>query len=211
MRLAVGTAILALGLAAVPPDSQAQSPADRLPREPTVAEPAREVSPPDPTAPVEPLAEPVPDGGPSFVLRGVELEGATAVPEEELRPLWGALVGQPVTLATLQSLADRIGADYRARGYMLSQAVLPAQEIDDGVVRIRVIEGFVDSVGITGGSPNQRVRAEELFSPVPAARPLRLSVLDRSILLARCLSRRRPRSRPPISGCSSNRKDRRGS
>lgn len=181
MRAAAAAVATCVALATA---AQAQSPADRLPREPgLIADPA--VAPPETPAPVEPLTAPVPDGGPSFVLRGVTLEGATAVPDAELRPLWADLVGQEVTLATLQGLADRIGATYRTRGFVLSQAVLPAQEIADGVVRILVIEGFVDQVDITGGAANQQALAELFFAPVTEARPLRLSTLERAILLSR--------------------------
>ena len=105
--------------------------------------------------------------------------------EEELAPIWVDLVGQPVTLATLDDIAARIGAAYRARRFVLSQAVLPAQTVEDGVVTIAVVEGFVDRVSLTGGADNQRALARQLFAPVEDERPARLATLERSILLAR--------------------------
>ena len=138
-----------------------------------------------PTRAPRPPRRPPPRPAPRFVLRSVELEGATALAPEALAPIWAPLVGQPVSIATLDEIAAQIGAAYRARGYVLSQAVLPAQTIDDGAVRIQVIEGFIDRVAVEGGAPGQQRAAEQLFAPVDADRPLRLRTLERSVLLAR--------------------------
>jgi hemolysin activation/secretion protein len=124
-------------------------------------------------------------GGAGFELGGIALEGATAIPSEELRPIWADRIGRDVTVADLQAIAGQIGAAYRARGYVLSQAVLPAQSVEDGMVRIVVVEGVVDEVEITGGAANQQRIAERLFAPLPAERPLRLQSLERSVLLSR--------------------------
>ena len=179
-RLALATA-LALGAATA---AAAQSAADYLPREPGADLAAPDLpQPPDPSAP--PTAPPPATTGAAFILRGVEVEGATALGPEALAPIWAPLVGQPVSIATLDEIAAGIGAAYRSRGYLLSQAVLPAQTVDDGTVRVQVIEGFVDRVAVEGGSPGQQRAAERLFAPVDADRPLRLRTLERSVLLAR--------------------------
>ncbi len=178
---------LAAALALAVPAARAQSPADFLPREPgaTLAPPTR-VAAPEPAPGTGPVTPPGgADPGPRLVLRGIELDGATAIPEAELAPIWADLVGRPVTLEALDAVAAGIGAAYRARGYVLSQAAIPEQTVDDGLVRIQVIEGFVDRVAIAGGAPNQRDYAARLFEPTAAARPLALPTLERGVLLAR--------------------------
>jgi hemolysin activation/secretion protein len=177
-------AVAALALAAAP-GAFGQPISGYIPREPgATTAPDRGVAPPD--APAEPgPAAPVADAGPSFRLGDIVLEGASAVPEAELRPIWAGLVGQPVTLATLEDVAARIGAAYRARGFVLSQAVLPEQTVEIGVVRVLVVEGFVDRVAVSGGAANQQALAGRLFAPVEGERPLRLTTLERSVLLSR--------------------------
>lgn len=165
-----------------PSGAVAQSAADYLPPSVQPA-PAPQVEPPEPARPVVPVAAAAGEAG--FVLRGIDVEGASAVPAAALAPVWADLVGQPVTLATLAAVADGIGAAYRARGFLLSQAYLPDQTIADGVVRVVVIEGFVDAVAIDGGRGNQQAMAARLFAPVAGDRPLRLTTLERSVLLAR--------------------------
>lgn len=175
-------AMLALALALAPEGVHAQSPGSFLP----AADPGRAAAPaveparaPAAPAPLAPTAQ----GG--VLLRGVRIEGATAVPPGELAPLWAKLIGTEVSLATLEALAEAIGAAYRARGFVLSQAALPPQEVADGVVTVRVIEGFVDRLAIVGGAPNQAAAAATLFAPVPGRRPLRLETLERAVLLSR--------------------------
>lgn len=177
-RHIIAAALPALALATA---AGAQSPGVFLPV-PQGTEPPRAATPATPPRPA-PLTEPAGDAG--FVLRGVRLEGATALGPAELAPLWSGLIGNPVSAATLEDLAAAIGDAYRARGYLLSQAILPAQDVEGGVVTIEVVEGFIDQVTIAGGRPEQEAVAARIFAPVPAERPLRLPTLERSVLLSR--------------------------
>ncbi len=168
------------------PAALAQSPVDFLPREPGLAAPPeRVVTPPPPAEETGPISAVAADGGPGIVLGGITLEGVTAIDPAELEPIWAELIGQPVTLTALEDIAARIGAAYRARGFVLSQAVLPAQTVENGQVTILVVEGFVNRVEITGGADNQNAYAQTRFAPVTAERPLSLSTLERGILLSR--------------------------
>lgn len=168
------------------PAALAQSPVDFLPREPGLAAPPeRMVTPPPPAEESGPITSVAADGGPGIVLGGITLEGVTAIDPADLEPIWAELIGQPVTLTALEDVAARIGAAYRARGFVLSQAVLPAQTVENGQVTILVVEGFVNRVEITGGADNQKAYARTRFAPVTAGRPLALSTLERGILLSR--------------------------
>lgn len=155
-----------------------------LPPLPEIApDPARDVTGPEPQGQAGPISMPAASGG--FVLNGIEVEGNTVLPTSELSQIWSDLIGERVTLDTLNEIAARISAAYRERGYILSQAVVPAQTVTGGVVRLTVVEGFVDQVSITGGAPNQQRVARKVFVPVPQNRPLRLETLERGVLLSR--------------------------
>jgi hemolysin activation/secretion protein len=181
-HLALGAAA-ALALAA---PLSAQSVPDQLPRPvDPLAGRAAEVAPPDTPPPPGPLAPGAEGAGPSFVLRAVRLEGATVLTEADLAPLWQELIGSDVTLASLEDIAAAVGARYRSEGYVLSQAVVPAQTVEDGVVTLLVIEGFVDQVRIEGGPPAAADYAGRRFASVAASRPLAIGVLERSVLLSR--------------------------
>jgi len=71
---------------------------------------------------------------------GFVLEGNSAIPSTELLPLLDDLVHRQVSLGQLQAGAHRLTQHYRARGYPLARAYLPAQAIDQAG-RIAVLEG----------------------------------------------------------------------
>lgn len=153
------------------------------PLPPTDPDSARQVEAPEPTLQAGPVE--VQGAGPGFVLNGITLEGATAIAPETLAPIWADLIGARVTVATLDAVAREISAAYRAEGFVLSQAILPAQTVDAGIVRIVIVEGVVDQVRLSGGADNQQRLVSEYFRPVPRERPLSLPTLERSVLLSR--------------------------
>ena len=75
------------------------------------------------------------------------LEGVTLVSETELLDALAPLTNQEIPLATLQSL-DIITTFY-AENDFLARALLPEQDIIDGVVRIKVIEGSLGQIVVT--------------------------------------------------------------
>jgi hemolysin activation/secretion protein len=84
-----------------------------------------------------------PDG---FVLQGVKLHGVTVFEDNHFDELITEYVGLPVDINTLNHLAARIIKTYRDAGYFLSRAVVPQQEVTEGNVIIKVIEGRVGKV-----------------------------------------------------------------
>lgn len=165
-----------------PPTVLAQAP--ELPPLPqTDPDNARQVEAPEPTLRTGPVD--VRGAGPSFVLQGIDIEGASAIDSATLATIWDDLIGTRVTVETLDAVAREISAAYRSEGFVLSQAILPAQTVDNGRVRILVVEGVVDEVTINGGADNQQSLITEYFGSVKTERPLALTTLERSVLLAR--------------------------
>ena len=56
--------------------------------------------------------------------------------EQRFRRLAGMTIGQ------IQEVAAAVTEHYRSAGFILAQAIIPAQEVDDGLVIVEVIEGF---------------------------------------------------------------------
>ena len=124
------------------------------------------------------------DAGLSFVLAAVEIEGATAYDPDELLPLYQDLLGQEIALDAVFALADAITAHYRNDGYTLSQAIVPPQTIRAGVVRITVIEGFIDKVLVEGETRGRAGLFRAWGEKIKASRPFNAAVLERYTLLA---------------------------
>lgn len=81
-------------------------------------------------------------GGPQVELQAVTFEGNTVVDEFTLRACLGNdIVGQSYDLARLQDLADRVTACYRERSYAFARAFVPSQRMQDGLLRLQIVEG----------------------------------------------------------------------
>ena len=85
-----------------------------------------------------------------FNFGGLRIEGASAYGETELTSMYQGMIGTEITLADLYALANRMTLKYRNDGYILTQVVVPPQTIEDGIARLRVVEGFIDNVIIQG-------------------------------------------------------------
>lgn len=118
-----------------------------------------------------------------FQVRGIKVTGATVFSNEMLTSLVGDLMGRQVTLADLQAAAQRITDQYEQAGYAVARAVLPAQDIRDGVVEFLVLEGRVGQVGITNQSLIQDEQVRRMLGDVPAGTVLHEPTLERRLLL----------------------------
>jgi hemolysin activation/secretion protein len=64
-------------------------------------------------------------GGLEFTLKSIAVEGSTAIPQEEIEPLYKDLIGTKISLSTLNKVADDITSFYRNRGFILTRAIIP--------------------------------------------------------------------------------------
>lgn len=85
-----------------------------------------------------------------FEVQHIELEGNTVFSDEVLEPFVQPYEGRKVTLKELSQLTEAIAERYRNAGYMTTQVYLPPQSIENGVVRIAIVEGSIGKVVITG-------------------------------------------------------------
>ncbi|MHB1014655.1 MAG: ShlB/FhaC/HecB family hemolysin secretion/activation protein [Desulfurivibrionaceae bacterium] len=151
-----------------PPEPQAKPPI-------TVPEPAEQL-PPDQAEAVR------------FVLSAIEVEGATVYSREQLLPLWQEFLGKEISLLQVYRIADAITAKYRNAGYILTQAIVPPQKIEGGIVHIKVIEGYINDVTIQGDVQARPGLFKEWAEKIKASRPLDNAVLERYTLLANDLA-----------------------
>jgi len=138
-------------------------------------------TPPAPLSLPTPSAS-VPVSKVHVVLGGVVIEGNTVFNAAALSSTYEDELARDVDLAAINLILQRITAKYRDAGYFLSRAVAPPQSLERGILRIKVIEGYVDRVAFSGADRGAQ-RLQPYFADVTAARPLRLATLERAILL----------------------------
>lgn len=169
----------ALAQVVVPGSARPERASDRLK---TVARPAVGVGPV-----VEPAATPknvVIKGGTSFALKGVTFEGLGALEEAELQKIVADNVGKKTTFSELQAMTSKLTTHLRNNGYILSRAMLPPQTIEkSGVVKIKIIEGYVNNVSFTGSETADNSLLNAMAEKIRSSKPLRAEDLERYLLL----------------------------
>lgn len=129
-----------------------------------------------------PVAAHVADNTP-FEVKQIVVSGNTAFDTGTLHALVADGEGHTQTLATLTVLAQRITDYYRAHGYPLSRAVVPAQDLSNGVVQFKVIEARYDQVQVVNHSRVQTSLLNATLSPLQSGQPVTQQALDRQLLL----------------------------
>jgi hemolysin activation/secretion protein len=80
----------------------------------------------------------------------VQFEGNKAVPDAMLAEIAAPFINREVTTQDLEELRRRLTLAYVDRGYITSGAVLPDQQVTNGVVTYRLVEGAISEIDVSG-------------------------------------------------------------
>jgi len=86
------------------------------------------------------------NAGETIFIKEFKFEGEIkAFAKDELKKVIQDLYNKELTFADIQSAASRIKNFYNQKGYFLANAVIPKQEVQNGIVIIVITEGKLDS------------------------------------------------------------------
>lgn len=184
------TAALACLLACPPVNAQQNIQSDRPQSSTEGSDVERRLPPPAPRRPsaAPPLVAPtgpapaVPETADTFVIAAVVIEGATVFETSMFVPLYRDLLARPVERRELAALAEAITEIYYDAGYTLTRAYVPPQDIEAGVVTVRIAEGYIERV-VFEGDAARSAAVEAHAAAITAERPLRRATLERQLLL----------------------------
>lgn len=88
----------------------------------------------------------VPAVAQSFSISGVRFDASAYLPDEELQAIAAPYLARPITIADLHSLIEDVNRAYAMAGVVTAVAVLPPQEIADGMVQVRLVEASVEAI-----------------------------------------------------------------
>lgn len=162
----------------VPPAQAIVSAQNAEPRAAETRRPSTSASP----APAAQAAS-APASGTAFRLKTVDLEGASVLAGPELAQAYAPYLGRDVSQADLLAITTALGQVYRAAGYHLTRAIVPAQDLAGGRLHIRVVEGYIEEVVVIGDDPGT-YGLPALLAPLIVERPSRRATLERQLLLA---------------------------
>lgn len=145
-----------------------------------------------PAAPVAPTET----DAPRMLVRGFRIQGVIEREElgitqqaveqlvvDEARKLIAAQTEQGFTLVMFESLTRAISGFYRGRGFFLARAYVPEQKVNDGIVSINIVEGFLDQVIFKNNDLYSDKQLQELFDGL-IGEPVFLDDIERVIFIA---------------------------
>jgi len=136
------------------------------------------------SAPAAPVQVAPPDTAAiRFVLREIAVEGATVYPPGELAATFDKSIGQEISVAQVFAFANELTARYRRDGYVLSQVLVPAQDVAAGRVKLIAVEGYVDAIQLRGAAAADDALLAGYGAALKRARPLTAAALERYLLL----------------------------
>jgi hemolysin activation/secretion protein len=95
-------------------------------------------------------AKPELRGGRQFILRGVHITGNTVLDDPSVQSIVAPYIGKSVTLDDLEEIRQDFTRLYIEHGYVNSGAVIPDQDVADGVVNFRFVEGRITDIDVSG-------------------------------------------------------------
>ena len=102
----------------------------------------------------------------TFEVKAFQFTGNTVFSDQQLDDMGQTYLEQSIGVSELFEYRDRITKAYVRKGYLNSGAVLPAQEVQDGVVRIEIVEGVLSDVR---ASSDGHLNTEYVVDPLRVA------------------------------------------
>jgi hemolysin activation/secretion protein len=127
-----------------------------------------------------------------FEVSRIAVDGATRFPEAEVRAIFAPLEGRKIVLEDLRRAATALEQKYKDAGFFLTRVFVPPQQVKDGVLTVRVVEGYVSAVYVETDDEATRARLGKLMQPIVGRKPIALEELERRLLIVNDL--------PGISG-----------
>jgi hemolysin activation/secretion protein len=122
-------------------------------------------------------------GGAAILVNQFIIEGSSVLPVDALNQIAASSQGKELTLGEIQAVADSISEYYHQQGYFLAKAYLPRQEIAEGKVKIQVLEGRYDQIGVNNSSRASDATIQRYLSNVHTDDVVERSALERQMLL----------------------------
>jgi len=133
--------------------------------------------------PVQPQPSPHDPRARRFKVHAFNMSGNTVFSASTLKRVLERFLDMELNLYDLNVAAETITAFYQERGYPLARAVIPPQRVVDGAVTVRIVEGRIGKVTVSG---NRRHGTQFMTARTASLAPGTLvtgNTLERSMLL----------------------------
>ncbi len=121
----------------------------------------------------------------SLTLGGVTVQGGFEDLAAETDRIAAGIVGRRVTVADVYAAASALEGAYGAAGYALVRVVVPPQKLDPhGRLKLVVVDGYIETLDVKSVPVRQRGVVSARLAPLIGQRHLKLTEIERRVLLA---------------------------
>jgi hemolysin activation/secretion protein len=121
--------------------------------------------------------------GKKVFIRQINVEGATLIKEQTIQAIISKYENKELTLSEIEQISDEITSAYNKQGYILVRAYIPPQEIKDGILEVKVIEGKIGRIIVTGNKSYSTDFIKSHLSIVKENPSLKEKTLERALLI----------------------------
>ncbi len=119
----------------------------------------------------------------TFVLNGIDVDGDKIFDEAQTDESFAKYLGKKTTLSELNEAVENLEERYRQAGYFLSKVYIPPQKLENGVLRVVVVEGYINKVNVEGGTSAMQAIVKENLQPLIDKKPLDLPSVEKALLI----------------------------
>ncbi|GAA0479068.1 POTRA domain-containing protein [Parasphingorhabdus litoris] len=127
--------------------------------------------------------------GESVYIANYNITGNTKLSLADIQAVLAPFSGREITMGELQQAVDTLTAHYRSKGYLTATVLVPPHFIKDGVVNLRVVEGFLEPDGVlvdvVGTGLNQNYADKIVRNALKPGEVFNEETVDRALLLLR--------------------------
>lgn len=125
-----------------------------------------------------------PDGVPRFDITGYRLEGNTLISAGKLDSLLLPFTGKGKDFGTVQEALDALEQAYRDHGFSMVSVSLPEQELDRGLVLLKVHENRLGKINIEGNRNYDQANIRRSLPGLREGETPNLNAVSRSLRIA---------------------------
>ena len=104
---------------------------------------------------------------PTFEIKRYHVEGNNIFQQADIENLLAGFTGKQKDFGTVQEAIDVLEDAYRRRGFSTIQVMLPEQELENGIIRLVVIETRIGAIKVEG---NQHYSRANILRSIPVLR-----------------------------------------
>ncbi len=97
---------------------------------------------------------------------GITQQAIEQLVKESAEEMVATVATKGFSISMFEQITSAVARYYRERGYFLARAYIPEQTVNDGIVQINIVEGFLDQVLFSGNSLYKSEQLEPLFEPL---------------------------------------------